>query len=217
AAVLANYNVTNARADYTINKAHLTVTADNKSKTYDGHIFTAFTATLSGFVNGDASSVVTGSAAFTGDAVGAVNAGTNTITPTSGMLSAANYDFPAANFVNGTLTIHKADAAVVVTPYNVAYDGHVHTAAVTSITGVNGETGVTVGTVDASNTSHTPAGTYATDSWSFTGTANYNDIAATTITDKINKANATVVVTPYDVTYDGHAHTAAITSISGVN
>ena len=58
------------------------------------------------------------------------------------------------------------------------YNGIPHTATVTSITGVNGETGATVGTVDVSNTTHTNAGTYNTDHWSFTGTANYNDIAA---------------------------------------
>ena len=52
--------------------------------------------------------------------------------------------------------------------------------------------------MDVSNTAHTAAGTYASDNWSFTGTANYNDIAATTITDTINKANAVVVVAPYD-------------------
>ena len=33
----------------------------------------------------------------------------------------------------------------------------------------------------------------------------------------INKANAVVVVTPYTVTYDGTAHTATVTSITGVN
>src|SRR5207248_9914647 len=95
--------------------------------------------------------------------------------------------------------------------------GHSHTASVVSITGVNGETGATVGTVDVSHTAHTPAGTYAADYWFFTATANYNDIGNTTITDTINKATATVVVTPYNVTYDGHAHTAGITSITGVN
>ena len=68
-----------------------------------------------------------------------------------------------------------------------------------------------------SNTTHTNAGTYSSRHWSFTGTANYNDIAATTITDTINKANATVVVTPYTVTYDGNAHTATVASITGVN
>ena len=92
-----------------------------------------------------------------------------------------------------------------------------HTATVTSITGVNGETGATVGTVDVSNTTHTNAGTYSSDTWSFTGAANYNNIASTTITDSISKATATVVVTPYSVTYDGQPHTATVTSITGVN
>src|SRR5688500_16015470 len=86
----------------------------------------------------------------------------------------------------------------------------------TSITGVAVESGAAVGTVDVSNTTHTDAGTYTSDSWSFTGTANYNNIAATTITDTINKADAVVVVTPYTVTYDALPHTAAVTSITGV-
>ena len=67
-----------------------------------------------------------------------------------------------------TLTVTKATATVVVTPYTVTYDGQAHTATVTSITGVNGETGATVGTVDVSNTTHTNAGTYSSDTWSFT-------------------------------------------------
>src|SRR5207244_2645761 len=108
-------------------------------------------------------------------------------------------------------SIGKATAVVVVTPYTsptTTYTGLAHTAAITSITGVNSETGATVGTVDVSNTTHTDAGTYASDSWSFTGTANYNDIGNTIITDSIAKANAACTVTPYSVTYNGDPHTA---------
>jgi NAD(P)H-dependent FMN reductase len=140
------------------------------------------------------------------------NAGTYT-TDSWSFTGTANYNNIAATTI--TDTINKADATVVVTPYNVTYNGNPHTATYT-ISGVNGETGATVGTVDVSNTTHTNAGTYTTDSWSFTGTANYNNIAATTITDTINKADATVVVTPYNVTYNGNPHTATYT-ISGVN
>jgi hypothetical protein len=61
----------------------------------------------------------------------------------------------------------------VVAPYTVTYDGSPYTATITSITGVNGETGATVGTVTL-NTTNTNAGTYSSDSWSFTGGANYN-------------------------------------------
>src|SRR5262249_31408430 len=80
-----------------LTKAHLTVTANNQSKTYDGAPFSPFTATLSGFVSGEDSSVVSGSAGFSGNAVGAVSAGSYTITPTAGTLSAANYDFTTFN------------------------------------------------------------------------------------------------------------------------
>src|SRR5262249_11235520 len=49
--------------------------------------------------------------------------------------------------------------------------------------------GATVGSVTL-NTTHTSAGTYS-DSWNFTGTANYNGIAGTPITDVIDKAALT--------------------------
>src|SRR5207253_1175858 len=111
-------------------------------------------------------------------------------TPGAGTL-ASNYNLPTT--ASGPGHINKADGTVVVTPYSVSYNGQPHTATYT-ITGVNGETGGTVGTVDVSNTTHTNAGSYSTDSWSFTGAANYNNITATTITDVINKADATVVV-----------------------
>src|SRR5439155_83297 len=109
---------------------------------------------------------------------------------------------------NTTITdsIAKANATVVVTPYTVTYDGSSHTAGVTSITGVNGETGATVGTVDVSNTTHTNASNYSSDSWSFTGTANYKDIASTTISDVITKATAVVTTTGFSGTYDALAH-----------
>lgn len=78
-------------------------------------------------------------------------------------------------------TVAKATPTVVVTPYTVPYDGNPQTATVTSITGVNGETGAAVGTVTL-NTTHTTAGTYASDSWIFTPTANYNSIGTTVST-----------------------------------
>ena len=84
----------------------------------------------------------------------------------------ASFTSTNSNYGNGsaqtTFTISKANATVVVTPYTVTYNGSPHTATVTSITGVDGETGATVGTVTLTTT-HTAAGTYASDSWSFTG------------------------------------------------
>jgi hypothetical protein len=98
-----NYTVTPTNGTLTITKKHLTVTADNKSKVYNGAPFTAFTVTITGFTCGDTVAVVTGSATYTGTAVGATLPGTYTITPTQATLSATNYDFTP--FVNGTLTI----------------------------------------------------------------------------------------------------------------
>ncbi len=98
-----NYNVTKTDGTLTISQAHLTVTADNKSKVYDGNPFTNFTVTITGFVCSDTVAVVSGSATYTGTAVGAYLPGTYTITPQLGTLSATNYDFTTFN--NGTLTI----------------------------------------------------------------------------------------------------------------
>src|SRR5438552_6965332 len=111
--------------------------------------------------------------------------------PGAGTL-ASNYVLPTT--ASGPRQITKTNATVLVTPYTTAtttYDGHPHTATV-SITGVNGETGNTVGTADVSNTTHTNAGTYASDYWFFTGAANYNNIGNSTIEDSINKASLTI-------------------------
>jgi hypothetical protein len=72
-----------------VNKAQLTVTADDQSKAYDRSAFAPFTAAITGFVNGDTGGAVSGGPGFTGSAVGAVNAGGYTVTPTVGSLSAA--------------------------------------------------------------------------------------------------------------------------------
>ena len=100
----------------------------------------------------------------------------------------------------------------------VPYNGSSHTATVTSITGVCGETGATVGTVDVTGTTHVLAsGSPYTDTWSFTGTGNYNNIAAgpaTTIIDKINKINAAWTTNPASKTY-GDADPVPLTTGSG--
>ena len=130
------------------------------------------------------------------------NAGTYTTTPGPSPAT-ANY-----NNTNGTIAdvIGKADATVMVTPYSVTYDGNPHTATC-SITGVDGETGATVGTRRRSDTKNINAGTSTADACTFTGDANYNDSNGRSMTI-IGKANATVMVTPYSVTYDGNPHTA---------
>jgi MBG domain (YGX type)/YDG domain/Immunoglobulin I-set domain len=107
-----NYQLSSTSATDTsveIRKVLLTVTADNQSKTYDGNPFTAFTRTITGFVNNEDDSVVSGTVTYNGSAVGAVNAGPYTITPVVSGLSATNYTFTPAN---GALTINKRPITV---------------------------------------------------------------------------------------------------------
>src|SRR5439155_714122 len=118
------------------------------------------------------------------------------------------------NSGSALLTVAKANATVVVTPYNVPYDGQSHTATYT-VTGVCGDTGATVGTVDVSGTTHIMAsGSPYTDTWTFTGGANYNNIAATTITDTISKKDATWTTAANSKTY-GAADPNPLTTGSG--
>ena len=99
-----------------VNKAHLTVTADNKTKA-PGSPNPPLTYTISGFVNGDTSSVVSGTASLSTTATTSSPAGVYSITVAVGTLTAANYDFPT--FVNGTLTVvAQTNATVTVTPNN---------------------------------------------------------------------------------------------------
>jgi hypothetical protein len=124
----------------------------------------------------------------------------------------------AAATGSNSLIVGKATATVVVTPYHVTYDGNQHTATVTSITGVCGETGATVGTVDVSGTTHVSAsGSPYSDTWSFAGTGNYNNIPAgpsTTITDIIDKKDATWNTNPNSKTY-GDADPSPLTTGTG--
>ncbi len=126
----------------------------------------------------------------------------------------ASYD----GSISGTWAqqVNPATPTVMVTPYQVTYDGNGHTAGYT-IVGVNGETNGMVGTINLSATTHTNVGIYY-DSWSFTGGPNYTSIGSTTITDLINQATsaATVTVNNSPATYNGLGQAATVT-LSGTN
>ena len=96
----------------TVNKAHLTVTANNQSRSY-GSADPSFTDTITGFLNGQNIGVVSGSAGnSTPGTDTATSAAGNTyaITASLGSLSATNYDFTVFN--PGTLTITKANLTI---------------------------------------------------------------------------------------------------------
>ena len=116
-----NYTFVASNGTLTIDKAHLTVTADGgKSMVYGSSALPTLTDTISGFVNGEnaTSAGVTGAAALSSDATAyngtahsGSNAGTYTIYAAASNLNAANYDFTYANAVGG-LTVTKAQLAV---------------------------------------------------------------------------------------------------------
>jgi hypothetical protein len=102
AAVLGNYNLTYNTAAFTINKATLTVKADDKTMVLHDALPT-FTAAYTGFKFSDTfASAVTGSPSLTTTASPASPVGTFTVVAAGGTLAANNYTFA---FVNGTLNI----------------------------------------------------------------------------------------------------------------
>jgi hypothetical protein len=99
------YIISYVNSALTINKAHLTVTADNQTRLY-GAANPTLTQTISGFVIGQnlASSGVTGTATGTTTATASTAAGSAAIAASTTGLSASNYDF-AASRTDGVLTI----------------------------------------------------------------------------------------------------------------
>ena len=91
----------------TVAQAPLTVTANAASKVV-GAPNPSFTATITGFVNGDSattSGAYSGAPALSTTASASSPKGTYPIVPSPGTLASTNYIFPPANFVDGTLTV----------------------------------------------------------------------------------------------------------------
>src|SRR5208283_2814803 len=182
-----NYQVSFTDGTLTVTNALLTVTAGDTNKVYGQTVTFAGTEfTVSGLVSTD--SVSSASLSSDGAVAGAGVAGSPysiAITNAVGDDGLTNY---LITYVPGTLTINKAAATIVVTPYNVTYDGTAHMASGTA-TGVMSDG---LGGLDLSGTTHTAAGSYTGDGWTFTDTTgNYNN-ASGTVNDAIGRAALTV-------------------------
>jgi hypothetical protein len=104
---LANYTVHETDALLTVNPAVLTVTAGNATRSY-GAANPAFSYSITGFVNNDPASVVSGTPALSTTATPGSAPGSYAITADVSSLAAANYTFSP---VNGTLTVTPASLA----------------------------------------------------------------------------------------------------------
>jgi hypothetical protein len=114
----ANYLAATKTVNLVVNKAVLTVTANNQTIAFGGSL-APYTASFTGFVNGDASSVVTGAASLSTIPATPTAAGTYPITAAQGTLTASNYSF---TFVPGTLAITKINPTLTwANPLGIVY------------------------------------------------------------------------------------------------
>ncbi len=113
----ANYTFAPNNGTLTVNRAILGVTANSTNRLY-GTTNPVFTASYSGFVNNETTSVLSGSPSLTTTAVSNSPVGSYTITAGAGTLSANNYSFTTTN---GTLTIGQASLLVSADNQSRAY------------------------------------------------------------------------------------------------
>ncbi|MFZ5797288.1 MAG: beta strand repeat-containing protein [Thermodesulfobacteriota bacterium] len=107
-----NYSLAGETLTADIIAAPLTIAANAAGKTYDGLAWSGGNGvTYAGFVGGETVAVLGGTLVYGGSSQGAVLPGDYTITPSG--LTAANY---AIAFVDGVLTISKADQTITFAP-----------------------------------------------------------------------------------------------------
>ncbi len=100
----------------TVNPIPLSITANNKVKTYDGLIYSPFTVSYNGFVLSDSYLSLGGSLSFSGTATTATEVGTYIITP--GGFTSTNY---IISYSNGSLTINCSPVVNVFNNNNSGY------------------------------------------------------------------------------------------------
>jgi mucin-19 len=157
--VADNYALNFLPGTLTVAKAALTLTGSDATREY-GAADPAFSATFSGFVNGEtfANAGITGSAGGLSSAGANSPVGTYAYTPTAGILSSANYAF--TQFVDGRVTVTPATLTIVADAATRAY-GDAEPAFTGSVSGLrNGDSlaavlgGALTFTTNATVTSH---------------------------------------------------------------
>ncbi|MGA3162031.1 MAG: MBG domain-containing protein [Terracidiphilus sp.] len=179
--------------------ATVTLTPSSLTQTYNGSPLSAAASTDPTGLLVNFTYTGTGVTTYATSSTAPTNAGSYTVV---GTISDTNY----TGTNSGTLTIDQATASINITPYSVTYNANPHTAIGTA-TGVN-SVDLSSG-LNLTHTTHTNAGSYTADYWTFHDTSgNYADQGPTTITDTISQATASINVTPYNVNFDGNPHSA---------
>ncbi|KAF2340448.1 MBG domain-containing protein, partial [Flavobacterium nitrogenifigens] len=157
-AAAPNYAITYADGTMSVTAASLTVTADDKSKTY-GSANPALTVSYTGFVNGDTEASLTAAAVALTAATASSPVGTYVIT--AGGASSPNYSI---SYVEGTLTVGQASLTVTADDKSKTYGSANPTLTVSYSGFVNGDTEASLTTAAVASTLATassPVGTYA--------------------------------------------------------
>jgi hypothetical protein len=196
----SKYDFTLVNGNLTVNKAPLTVTANDDSREY-GAANPTFTANFSGFKNGEnlASSGVTGSPSLTttATATSSVSGSPYAITAAVGTLAADNYSF---TYQNGSLTVTKAPLTVKANDDSREY-GNANPAFTANFSGFkNSETLATSGVTGSPSltTTATPTSSVAGSPYAITaalGTLASGNYSFTTFVDgklSVNKTTLTV-------------------------
>lgn len=187
------YPAANVVQPLTVNKALLTIKADDKAKP-EGDPNPAFTVSYTGFVYNETPAVLTTPVTITTTAVTASPAGTYPIVPSAA--AAANY---AITFVNGTLTVSPRQAQTITftAPAAKTYGNADFAAGATStntaIPIVYTSSNTAVATIIGNNIHITGAGT-TTITASQAGSSLYFPAQNVARTLTVNKANLTVRV-----------------------
>ena len=150
-----NVGSTSNVVSQTVSPAPLNITIADDSQTYGtaANLSTDLGTTIETGVDGQTLNIAYSSVGDTDTANAGTYAITGTLSDGTGQLS----DY-TVELNDGTLTINKAEAIIVVTPYNVPYDGNPHTATGTA-TGVESPTPANlIGLLILSGTTHTKPG-----------------------------------------------------------
>jgi 6-phosphogluconolactonase (cycloisomerase 2 family)/alpha-tubulin suppressor-like RCC1 family protein/fibronectin type 3 domain-containing protein len=185
----SNYFSATAQQTLTINKATVTVTAENKEKTYNT-ANPGLTAIFSGFINGEDKTVLAGAPTISTTATISSNVGTYPITPAVGSLSSNNYRF---SYVPGTLTIAKAPTTITWSnPADISYSTQLSATQLNATASVPGAIvySPSLGTVLSTGTNQTLLASFTPDDQ-----ANYQPVSKD-VSINVNQASQVITFNP---------------------
>ncbi|POB02535.1 beta strand repeat-containing protein, partial [Halopseudomonas oceani] len=200
-----NYELSFVNGALTINKAKATVTANSGTTTYNGTEQSVDGFTVDGLVNGEDASVLSGVTTSGGKGT---NAGSYTLTASG---TDGNYEL---SFVDGTLTINKAQATVTANSGTTTYNGTEQSVDGFTVEGlVNGEDVSVLTGVTTSGGKGTNAGSYTLTA---SGTDGNYELSFVNGTLTIERKAITGNITADGKTYDGSTYANTHGTLDGV-